>query len=73
MQRGNELARRRRRILRFMPAPNVWQYELHARYGLRYGQVARVTDAAAIGVGGPVVVMDLLGDGGGSLKTRKKG
>jgi len=73
MQRGHEFARRGRCILRLMPTLYIGQYELHARNSLGNGQVACVTDAAAIGVGRSIVMMDLLGDGGSGLQTGKEG
>ena len=73
MQRRYELARSGRCILGCPPAGDVGQYELEARHGLGDRQVARVTDSAAIAMGRPIVVMDLLGDGGGGLKTGEEG
>jgi hypothetical protein len=73
MQRGHEFARRGRCILRLMPTLYVGQYELHARNSLCSGQVACVTDAAAIGMGWSIVMMNLLGDGGSGLETGKEG
>jgi hypothetical protein len=73
MQRGHEFARHGRCILRLMPTLYVGRHELHARYSLGNGQVAGVTDAAAIGVGRPIVMMDLFGDGGSGLETGKEG
>ncbi len=67
IQRGHEFARRGRCILRLTPALYVGQCELNARNSLRNGQVAGVTDAAAIGVGRSIVMMNLLGDGGRGL------
>jgi len=55
-----------------MPALNVGQHEHQAGNSLGDRQVARVTDAATIGVGRPIVVVDLFGDGGGSLKADKE-
>jgi hypothetical protein len=73
MERGNELAGRGWCILCLTPALNFGQFELQARNSLRDGQVASMADAAAIGVGRAIVVMDLLGDGGGGLKAGKAG
>ncbi len=73
MQRRHEFARRGRGILRLMPTPYVGRYELHAANSLCNGQVACVTDAAAIGVGRPIVMMDLFSDGGSGLETGKEG
>jgi hypothetical protein len=73
MQRGHEFARRGRCILRLMPTLYVGRYELHARNSLCNGQVSGVTDAAAIGVGRPIVVMDLFSDGGRGLEAGKAG
>jgi len=73
MQRGHEFAGRGRGILRLMPTRYVGRYELHARNSLRNGQVACVTDAAAIGVGRSIVMMNLFGDGGSGLQTGKEG
>jgi hypothetical protein len=73
MEGCDEFARRGRCILRLMPTLYVRRYELHARNSLCNGQVAGVTDAAAIGVGRSIVVMDLFGDGGSGLQTGKKG
>ena len=72
MQRGHEFARRGRCILCVTPTLYVGRYELHARNSLCNGQVACVTDAAAIGVGRSIVMMDLLGDGGSGLQTCKE-
>jgi hypothetical protein len=72
MQRGHEFARRGRCILRLMPKLYVGRHELHARNSLCNGQVACVTDAAAIGMGRSIVMMDLLGDGGSGLEACKE-
>ena len=72
MKRRHELTRHRRRIFRCVPARNVWQHEFEIRDSRCNGQVARVANATAIRVGRPLVVVDLLSDGGGSLKTCKK-
>src|ERR1700694_5905176 len=58
-QRGPEFAPRGRCILRLMPTLYVGRYELHARNSLCNGQVACVTDAAAIGGGRDIAMMDL--------------
>ena len=73
MQRGHEFAGRGRCILRLMPTLYVGRYELHARNSLRNGQVAGVTDAATIGMGWPIVMMDLFSDGGSRLEAGKEG
>jgi hypothetical protein len=73
MQRGHEFAGRGRGILRLMPTLYVRQYELHARNSLCNGQVACVTNAAAIGVGRSIVMMDLFSDGGSGLESGKEG
>jgi hypothetical protein len=73
MQRGHEFARRGRCILCLMPTLYVGRYELHARNSLCNGQVAGVTDAATIGVGWSIVMMDLFGDGGSGLEAGKEG
>lgn len=72
IQRRYEFARRGWSILRLMPTLYVGQRELHARNSLRDGQVSGVTDAAAIGVGRSIVVMDLFSDGGRGLDTGKE-
>jgi len=73
MERRHELARHGRCILRSVPALNVWQHELKIVSRLCKGQMAGVTDSATIGVGRPIVVVNLLGDRGGSLHTSKRG
>jgi hypothetical protein len=72
MQRGHEFARRGRGILRLMPTLYVGRYELHAGHSLCNGQVAGVTDAAAICVRRSIVMMDLFGDGRGGLEAGKE-
>ena len=67
MQGRDEFARHGRCILRFLPTLYVGQYELYARNSLGDGQVSGVTDTTAIGVGRPIVMMDLFGDGGSGL------
>ena len=67
MQRGHELAGRRACILRFTPALSIGQDDLWARNGLCDRQVACMADAAAIGMGRTIMVMDPLRDGGGGL------
>jgi hypothetical protein len=56
-----------------MPTLYVGRHELHARHSLCNGQVSGVTDAAAIGVRRPIVMMDLFGDGGSGLKAGEEG
>jgi hypothetical protein len=56
-----------------MPALNVRQYKRKAVNSRCDGQVSGVTDAATIGMGRPVVVVDLFGYGGGRLEARKQG
>jgi hypothetical protein len=73
MKRRNEFTLCGRCILRFMPAPNVGQYKRQAIDSRCDGQVSGVTDAAAIGMGRPVVVVDLFGYGGSGLEARKQG
>ena len=73
MQRRNKLTRSGRCILSCPPAGNVGQCELETRNGLGDRQVAGMTDSATIAMGRPIVVMDLLGDGGGGLKTGEEG
>jgi len=73
MERGNELAGRGRCIRRLTPTRDVGQYEFQGRHSLGDGQVACMADAAAIGMRRPIVVMELLGDGGGGLEADKAG
>ena len=73
MQRGDELTGLRRCVLHLMPAPNIGQCDGHAANSLRDGQMAGVTHAATIGVGRPVVVVDLFSNAGGGLETGKEG
>ena len=73
MQRRDEFARGGRCILRLMPTLDVGQCELDAGNRLRDGQMAGVTDAAAISVGRSIVMMDLFSDGGSGLETGKEG
>jgi hypothetical protein len=73
MQGRHEFARRGRCILRLMPTLYVGRYELHPGDSLCNGQVAGVTDAAAIGVGRSIMMMDLFGDGRRGLKANEEG
>ena len=73
MQRGNELTLRGRCILRLMPATDIRQNKRQAVNSLRHGQVTGVTNAATIGMGRPVVVVDLFSNRGGRLETGKAG
>lgn len=72
MKRRNEFTLRGRYILRLMPALNIRQYKRQAGNSRCDGQVAGVTDAATIGMGRSVVVVNLFGNGGSSLKTSKE-
>ena len=73
MKRRNEFTLRGRCILRFVPALNIGQYKRQAGNSRCDGQVAGVTDAATIGMGRSVVVVDLFGNGGGGLEAGKQG
>jgi hypothetical protein len=73
MQRGNELTLRGRCILRLMPATDIRQNKRQAVNSLRHGQVTGVTNAATIGMGRSVVMVNLLGNGRGGLETGKEG
>jgi len=73
MKRRNEFTLCGRSIVRLMPAPNVGQYKRQAGNSRCDGQVAGVTNAATIGVGRPVVVVDLFGNGGGGLESGEEG
>ena len=73
MKRRNEFTLRGRYILRFMPALNIRQYKRQAGNSRCDGQVAGVTNAATIGMGRSVVVVDLFGYGRSSRETGKEG
>jgi hypothetical protein len=73
MKRSNELTRRGRGILRLMPALSVGQNQRMRGNCLGDRQMAGVTDSATIGVGRPIVVVDLFGNGGCALKAGKEG
>jgi hypothetical protein len=71
VQRRDELARRGRSILGLTPALNFRQDELQSGDGLRYGQMARMADAATIRVRWPIMVMNLFGNSGSGLENGK--
>jgi hypothetical protein len=56
-----------------MPALNVGQDQGVSGNCLGDRQVAGVTDAATIGMGRPIVVVDLFGNGGCGLQAGKEG
>jgi hypothetical protein len=59
--------------VRLMPATEVRQYQRQAVNSLGDGQVTGVTNAATIGMGRSVVMVNLFGNGGGGLETGKEG